>query len=195
MRRAVLSFTIFIAASSSAWAEEVVASRPAAQRSRLGLTASYLGETGTHPGLVLGVDLSLLHLGMAHELFVRGLLGGYVHSRLYWALFAGGEIGWRSTASFGLRGEVALGVAYLHTVLASPVYAVGSDGQVTATSDLGRPGVMPSASLGVGWDFGRRTRFPLTVMLRPIVFWQVPVNQTALVHFGGLLSFTYSLES
>ena len=192
MRRAVLSLALFIAPFAAARAE-VAVSRPVAQPPPLALTASYFGEVGTHPGLALGVDYTLAHLGDAHEVFVRGQVGGYLHPRLYWAAFAGGEVGWRSTTSFGLRGEVALGLAYLHTILASPVYAVGSDGQATATTDLGHPGVMPSATLGVGWDFGRRTGVPLAVMLRPIVFWQFPVNQSALVHFGGLLSFTYTL--
>jgi hypothetical protein len=154
--------------------------------------ASYFGEAGTRPGLVLGADFSLLQLGAPGELFARGQVGGFVHPRLYWSLFAGGELGARATASFGLRGELALGAAYLHTGLASPVYEVDGGG-VTRVEDAGRPGFMPSVSFGAGCDFGRRTGVPLAVMLRPVMYLQVPVNTSVLMHFAGLVSFTYTL--
>ncbi len=193
MRGSALLLAIMVATPSWARGEEIATANPAVDRSRLGVMASYFGETGTHPGLAFGVDYGLLRIGEPHELFARGQLGSYLHPRLYWGAFAGGELGWRSTASFGLRGELALGFAYLHTLLASPVYEVGSDGRARASTDFGRPNVMPSISFGAGWDLGRRTGVPLAVMLRPMVFWQLPVNHAALLHAAGLLSFTYSL--
>jgi hypothetical protein len=161
-------------------------------RKGVGISLSFLGENLTHPGVVAGVEYRLLAPRPGHELLVRAFLGAYLHPSLYWALLAGGELSYRLTAGFGLCAELTGGLGYLHTTVASPVYELGSDGQVAAVTDWGRPAFMPSASLGIGWDF-RDVGLPLRFMLRPQVFWQYPYNTHALTHVALLVGVTYSL--
>jgi hypothetical protein len=167
-----------------------VEAQPAARR--FGLTLSYFGDGGTHPGILAAAEYPVLGSGGKHEVLARVHLGGYVHPRMYSGLFTGGEVAYRATAGFGLRGEIAAGAAYLRTFIASDVYEVEPDGSVSETTDWGRSHFMPSASFGIGWDFGRRGGLPLAVMLRNQAFWEIPYNTRSLLHLAAIVGVAYT---
>jgi hypothetical protein len=152
---------------------------------------SYFGDAVLHPGLLVTGEYRLLGSGRPQQVFVRPYLGGYDHPRIVHALLAGAELGYRAVARFGLAGEAAAGLGYRHTFLGSTIYEV-KDGQITTPSDSGHPSFMPSVSLGGGWDFGRRSTLPLTVMLRSQLSWQIPFNTNAAMRVAALLHFVYS---
>ncbi len=163
-----------------------------AHTGRLGLTLSYFGETGTHPGMLAAVEYPLLRAGGKHQVLARAQLGGWIHPRMYAGLFTGGEVAYRATARFGLQGELAAGAAYLRTFVASDVYEVEPDGSVSRITDWGRSHFMPSASFGIGWDFGQRGGPPLAVMLRNQAFWEIPYNTRSLLHLTAIVGVTYT---
>ncbi|WNG33113.1 hypothetical protein F0U61_05400 [Archangium violaceum] len=168
---AVISAAAFF--SSPARAEE--------SPTRLPLTVAYFGETLVHPGLTVGTELSLVR-GDVGAVVLTGNLGGYVHPRNHVGLFASAEMGGRLTAPFGLYGELLVGAGYLHSFLQGPVYEVSRDGSVLPAADAGRPAVMPTASLGLGWDLQRNGVAPLALFTRLTLFGQFPFNQRLLPH-------------
>ncbi|WNG29904.1 hypothetical protein F0U62_42265 [Cystobacter fuscus] len=148
---------------------------------RLPLTVAYFGETLVHPGLTVGTELSLVR-GGSGAIILTGNLGGYVHPRNHVGLFASAEVGGRLTASFGLYGELLAGAGYLHTFLQGPAYVVSPDGAVQPAADTGRPSLLPTASLGLGWDLQRNGVAPLALFTRVTLFGQFPFNHRLLPH-------------
>ena len=150
---------------------------------RYALTAAYLGETITHPGATVGLEKYLLRKRQ-YKLFVGTNLGGYVHQRNHKALFATLQFGQRITFRSGWFVDQSIGVGYLITFLDGEVYTVNPTGSVEQMANTGRSHLMPSVSVGVGYDFTNKDIAKLQLFLRPQAFWQLPFNHYALLHIG-----------
>ena len=147
----------------------------------LALTLGYFGETITHPGATSGVEYYILENSW-YRLFLGGNLGGYVHIRNHIGLFVDAEIGNRFTAPFGLFGEILTGVGYLHTWPQGIIFERDADGGIREANNLGYPHLMPTLSLGFGWDFSRNDLPPVAYFIRLNAFGEYPFNGYLLPH-------------
>jgi hypothetical protein len=151
---------------------------------RSAVTVGYFGETITHPGLFAGYERNLMPSNR-YQLFLSFTLGGYAHRRNHTGLFSEVQLGQRLNFRSGLLLEQSIGIGYLHTLLnGGPVYEVNADGAVSKSRNPGRSHVMPSVSLGFGWNVARSENLPLLLFVRPRVFWQYPFNNYALPHLA-----------
>jgi hypothetical protein len=152
---------------------------------RLTWSAAYFGELLLHPGAVIGADYPLAQgrIGSsAIALIAAANFGSYVHPRNHVGAMLDAEAGGRIAFSCGVLLEAFVGLGYLHTVLAAPLYEVSDTGEVSRHTDLGRPAFMPVASVGTGWQLRGFAPF-----LRLQGFGQYPFNQHLLPHFALLL--------
>jgi hypothetical protein len=169
-----------------------------APRSPWSVNAAYYGETLTHPGLTVGVERELEFWGrrfglVEHGFFVGADAGAWWHARHAVVAFADVVVGYRLVFPRGFRLEALGGLGYLHAFAAGPVYAIGEDGAARRTIDGGRPGLMLTGSLGLGWDFSVLGIAPLSVFLRAGVLGQYPYNTAWLPHLQGQLGVSIPL--
>ena len=161
----------------------------------VGLSVAYYGETFTHPGVVAAAVFIPAHdARLRHALVVAPELGGYVHPRNHYALFAGAYVGYRFRAdrrAVGLVLQLQAGVAYQHTFVAGPVYTLDSDGDVTVGRDRGRATVKPSGALGLGYDLSARGSIPLEPFVRVEAHGRYPFNDYALFGFAAQVGAIY----
>jgi hypothetical protein len=151
---------------------------------RSAVTVGYFGETITHPGFFAGYEHNIMPQSR-YQLFLTLTLGGYVHRRNHTGLFSEVGLGQRLNFRSGLLLEQSIGIGYLGTFLnGGPVYEVNDNGAVSKSSNPGRSHLMPSVSLGFGWNVARQEELPLLLFVRPKVFWQYPFNNYALPHLA-----------
>ncbi|HEX8349305.1 MAG TPA: hypothetical protein VF598_05045 [Hymenobacter sp.] len=156
----------------------------AQETGRAAVTVGYFGETITHPGLFAGYEHNL-RPQKRYQLLLAATLGGYVHRRNHAGLFSEVGLGQRLHFRSGFFLEQSIGIGYLHTFLnGGPIYEVNDKGEVSESKNLGRPHLMPSISLGFGWNVAHSEKLPLLVFIRPRAFWQYPFNRYALPHLA-----------
>lgn len=142
-------------------------------------TVGYLGELAFHPGVIAGVELPVR--SRVGTIVVASNVGTYVHVRNHVGASIDVESGYRYTLRRVTLDALA-GIGYLHTFLAAPVYEVDDAGEVTRTTDLGRPSFMPMISVGVGLALARFAPY-----LRIVAFGQYPFNRHLLPHAAVVL--------
>jgi len=151
---------------------------------KIGFTAGYFGETVTHAGMNVGIE-HYPHQSDRHQMILAGNVGGYVHPRNNTSLFIRAQWGQRLNFKSGLFLDQFIGLGYLHQfVHGGDLYEVKPNGAVVKTPDSGQPLVMPSISLGTGYDFSKTTAYCMKVYLRPELFWKAPFNGYYLTHFA-----------
>ncbi len=170
--------------------------RAQAPPSRWGISLAYFGEFVTHPGVTISAERYLFNNG-TYQVFVGAQAGGYVHRRNHTGLFVGLETGHRITMKSGLFFDQHLGLGYLHTFLnGGDVFEADALRGAYEVKDGGRGHVMPSVSVGTGWTFRDGAGQPRwSVFARPVVFWQYPFNNYALVHPALQAGATYLLPA
>jgi len=160
----------------------------------LRLSIAYFGEMITHPGFEFGVERGILQ-SKRFELFWGGRLGMCTHRRNHTAVFLGVESGQRMLFPFGLFLDHKLGLAYLQSIpIGGPTYVVDAIGDVKEVRNLGRAHIMPSVTLGLGWDLEKHGLPPIRLFGRTQIFWQLPFNTTSLVHFGVLVGVSWRIK-
>lgn len=157
--------------------------RAAEHAGDVALFGAYFGETLTHPGLALGLELSLASSGtrggFRHAWVLSPELGGYHHPRNNLGLFIDVAFGWRALHRSGARVGIGVGVGYLHTLVDGRVYEV--DGAVVRrVHDGGRPHVMALVPVELGWTIALPRGHAVTPFLRAIPFVRYPYNGTFL---------------
>lgn len=147
-------------------------------------TFGFFGETLTHLGLNAGIEYSPLRSGK-YQMILAANVGGYVHKRNNTSLFVRGQWGQRVTFDSGLFLDQFMGLGYLHQFThGGAQYEVLPNGSVVGTPNSGRPMVMPSLSLGTGYDFSRENEKRPSIYFRPELFWKAPFNGYYLTHFA-----------
>jgi len=150
--------------------------------SKINISIGYYGETITHPGLIAGIEYTPVVLGK-YQMILALNAGGYVHKRNNTSFFVRGQWGQRITFNNGLFIEQFLGLGYLHQFThGGELYEVLPNGSIVETPDRGRPNIMPSVTLGLGYDFSKKGIANLSIFLRPELFWKAPFNGYYLTH-------------
>ena len=149
------------------------------------LTAAYFGETITHPGFNLGVEYILWEKRKL-KLISSANIGWYTHPRHHHALFLNLEGGFRATASYGLYTDLFVGIGYHHSWVNGDLYVANEADDVKVIWDAGRPHLMMTASLGLGWVFSKKSSSDIKAFVRLKPMFIYPVNHNMLIQ-GALM--------
>lgn len=144
---------------------------------------SYFGEGGLYPGFTINYERSLL-ANKNFELMVGARAGAYFHYRNHTGVFIMAQSGQRFRIYRRLFYEHYLGIGYLHSFLnGGDAYYVDAAGQVHKAAKTGNPHFMPSVSFGLSYSIFE-TKNPTRIFARPMIFWQIPFNNSSLAQFG-----------
>lgn len=150
----------------------------------LRMSVGYFGETLAHPGVNLGIEYGV-PVSTKEQMLVSLNVGGYVHPKNNTSLFIRGQWGQRFNLKSGLFFESFLGLGYLHQFThGGDKFEVKPNGAVVKIPNSGRPMVMPSVALGIGWNFHKNEKFFPSFYLRPELFWKAPFNGYYLTHIA-----------
>lgn len=144
---------------------------------------SYFSEGGLYPGFTFNYERSLL-ASNNFELMAAARAGSYFHYRNHTGVFIMAQSGQRFRLYRKLFYEHYLGIGYLHTFLSGgEAYYVDATGQVHKAANTGNPHFMPSVSFGLSYAIDA-VKNPARIFARPMIFWQIPFNQSSLVQYG-----------
>lgn len=164
-----------------------------AQKS-LNLGLGYFGETATHPGLVAHLEVEKSQSKKVSTLF-RADLGAYVHPRNHTGVFADVHAGLRRYRSSGIFTEQYLGLGTMLSFLnGDGVFQRDENGNIRRVSSFANLDIMPSVTLGIGYNFNQDSDGANLIYFRPKVFWQLPFNNLALPHFALQVGFIHRIN-
>ncbi len=174
-------FSIFIA---------LLAFLPAIQaQTNLNVGAGYFGHFATHPGVVLEGEMETMYSEKA-SLPLRVDLGFYSHPRYHDGIFLEVNYGFRRYFKSGLYLEESIGLGLLQTRINSDaVYNVDESGKATETGRFYAPDIMPSLTLGIGYQLSEQNQ----IWFRPKLFWQYPHKTSSNYHVAIQLGFSHQL--
>lgn len=161
-------------------------------QSLINVSAGYFGETGVYPGVVLELE----HENYRSKQFSTTSsldLGYYNHPRVHGAFFLDIHKGLRRTTSSGIMLESNLGLGVMFSYFNEEVYTMTEAGLFEETSRMANPDLMPSITLGLGYDFSNDRALRRMVWVRPKIFWQFPYNQLVLPHLSLQIGYTHTL--
>lgn len=162
-------------------------------QTRLNLGGGYFGQTLSHPGLVLELELEQ-SFSERISLPFRFDMGAYVHPRSHYGLFLDASFGFRQYFKSGLFLEEGVGAGIFQSWLHSDqVYEVDDAGRVSETSRINPSDFIPSVTLGLGYNLSGNSEKRNLIWLRPKVYWQVPHKTTSTYNFALQLGFTHTL--
>lgn len=103
-----------------------------------------------HPGVQIGTEFKWKE-GPNFRLYPGINVGYMYHRHLFQAVFVNVEIGYDYKTSFGINAKGKIGLGYLHTFTTQQEYQFDNGGYVSR-ADKGNMRVMPSLSLGLGYN-------------------------------------------
>ncbi len=115
----------------------------------VGLPFTPLLPAPIHPGMALGTEFTVNQRTWSSSL-VSVNLGYYFHKNLNQAVFLQASYGYEFRGGFGLSSQVSIGLGYLHVIRNQPEYKL-ENGTYVATSGLGRPRLLLSPSIDIGY--------------------------------------------
>lgn len=152
----------------------VAASRPDEPVKPRRVTLSYFGDKIQSPGGRIGYEAAMW-FRPPHELVLGATIGGY-YDPAGWGLFIFGEGGYRITLPFGLFFDVRIGLGY-NAVTRPGMAFTNFEGAEMIGPPVVSNYLMPLAFGGLGYDFLRPARVPLSLFARAGVFGQYASNE------------------
>jgi len=153
--------------------------------------SGYLGifSKTIHPGISLGT-YHLYRSGEKHELLQTFKVSYFYHRHVQHGIQLYSEGGYRYLTKSGIYGEALLGAGYLHSIVNQEIF-VFKDGKYVKKTNLGRPQLMISTGLGIGYDLEKKCETPLRIFLlyqfwmqTPFVNKYVPLLPNTALHLG-----------
>ncbi|MFO0576527.1 MAG: hypothetical protein U1A78_21185 [Polyangia bacterium] len=138
------------------------------------VTLSYFGDKIQHPGGRVGYEAAMW-FRPPHELLLGATIGGY-YDPAGWGLFIFGEGGYRITLSFGLFFDVRVGLGYNAVTRPGMVYS-NFEGAEMVGPPIVSNYLMPLGFGGLGYDFYRAARVPISLFARAGLFGQYASNE------------------
>ena len=158
---------------------------------QLNFGAGYFGQTVTHPGIVLEMEYET-YKSSTMSLPFRVDLGFYSHPRNHMGLFLDINYGFRRYFDSGLFLEESIGIGVLGSALNDAVFKVDENGIVSEGSKLNPPQLMPSLTLGIGYNLTNKNENSMNLIwLRPKISWQIPHKTTASFSPALQIGFTH----
>lgn len=109
-----------------------------------------LFNTPVHPGLQAGTEFRWKE-GRRFSLYPTVNLGYMFHRKLFQGLYVNVEVAFDVKTGFGLNLKSRLGLGYLHTFNTQQEYQF-SDGIYESKADKGNSRLMPSFTIGLGYN-------------------------------------------
>ncbi|MFC2160525.1 hypothetical protein ACFLRX_02605, partial [Acidobacteriota bacterium] len=147
-----------------------------------------------HPGFAVGTEYAYSEKKRG-RLFQSLHAGYFNHEFSAKAFFAQTGVGYRYTLGFGLFADTDLSLGYIHSFHPTDIFAQNSQGEYEQVKDKGKAGFMISWALGIGYDFSKKTGWPVSLFLRFQPFLQTPYSKEtsvlpqSFVHFGLRVNF------
>jgi len=126
-----------------------------------------------HPGLLLGVEY-YYSKNDKNQLFQTLNIGGYLHKGFEHGLFLNTDVGYRHVFPWGIIDDILLGIGYLHTFSDNDVFKQDNKGRYVKITEYGNPRFIADASVGLGYDFSKKTRLSIQPYLRYQFFIELP---------------------
>ena len=179
----VVVFLVFFTTLASA-------QRDSSRLQRIGF--SYFSEGGWYPGFAFNYEKKLL-ANSSFQLLLAAKTGAYFHYQNHTGVFVMIQSGQRFRLYKELYFEHFLGIGYLHSFLnGGDAYYVNATGQVQKANDAGNPHFMPSISVGLSYDHAGK--LPVILFVRPMLFWQIPFNQSSLLQYAVEVGTLFKLK-
>ena len=164
-------------------------------QTRINIGGGYFGQTATHPGIVLEYEMERMYSEKA-SLPVRFDAGFYSHPRNHYGIFADVSIGFRRYFKSGLFLEESIGIGVLETAINSDgIYSVDDNGNVTEVSGFNPPDLMPSITLGIGYNLTKGSSTQNLLWFRPKIYWQYPHKTSSTFNPAIQLGFTHTIKT
>ena len=155
----------------------------------------YFGKHATYSGLVLETEMEYMFSEKA-SLPLRLDLGFYVQPRQSTGIFLDLNAGFRRYFKSGFFLEESVGIGVLETFLHSDaVYMVDDSGDVSEASRANPPQLMPSITLGFGYNLSQGSGKQNLIWMRPKVYWEVPHWELSTYSFAIQVGFTHTISS
>jgi hypothetical protein len=140
---------------------------------KYGFSLGYFGYRFNNVGFQIGVEN---YLASTNNYVV---LGGvnilyYNQKDIQSAVAMNARIGQRYTAGFGLFLESYLGIGLQQTLYVNKTFDYNSGQSTISETKMSKTGIIPNISLGLGYDFSKKTKIPLKFYLRPSIYWLYP---------------------
>lgn len=127
-----------------------------------------------HPAVAVGTEITHWR-NDPHHVFSPVKLGFFYNKYSTHGLYLTGGIGYRYLFNFGLFADVGAELGYLHTV--RPIKKLKfKDGVYKKQTEFGKPSLMMTSFLSVGYDFNPVFQWRWAVFLRYMPFGQTPYN-------------------
>ena len=146
------------------------------------------------PGVLVGAEHTWVERGRARWFQTAG--GGYLRQRwVQHGVLLQTETGGSLRLVRHLYGEALLGVGYFHSISERPLYDPATGRQRT---ELGKPSVMPSVSMGLAWSLNGAGTLPISIFVRQQLLLQAPfapgIGATVIPHTAFHLGFRYGMQ-
>jgi hypothetical protein len=150
---------------------------------KFGLSISYNAYKIANPGLQIGLEKNIATT--SNYQIVRGLhLQFHSQKDKQTAIGLNARLGMRYTTTFGLMLENHVGLGVQQTIYTSQVFDLSTNPIAESSTKTSKLGIKPNIALGFGYDFDKKTNFPVLFYVRPSFNWLYPdlnlVMQTAM---------------
>ncbi|MFK7971803.1 MAG: hypothetical protein AB8F95_15660 [Bacteroidia bacterium] len=125
-----------------------------------------------HPGLRLAKNWSQGRKdGKEHYGFRELAIGAFHHKQFQNSVYATYNFGYHRELGLGIHAEAMAGLGYMHSFSGKAIYKPQDNGDWKQVADWGRPNVVVSTQLGLGYDI---KGFPLKPFIRYELMMQGP---------------------
>jgi len=122
-------------------------------------------------------------------------VGFFHHPRYQTGLFVDVNYGFRQYFKSGLFLEESIGLGLLEGILSSDgVYEVDDNGNVTDATILNKLDLMPSLTLGIGYDLSSSKNKKNLIWIRPQAYYQYPFRTTSAYNFALQVGYTHTIN-
>jgi hypothetical protein len=169
IKRAICTGLCFIGVLS------VTASQPQTTNSNNGLAIAYWGTLTSNPGIKLGLEKTYLK---ASKYTITGSASLILNRKTDIYTSAGILMGnsLRKTGKSGLYFEHGLNYGYLGSYYDFDLYRTNTDQQIVNVGRKWVSSIILGYSLGVGYDFSKRTDANWQLFMKPGIYYRFPNN-------------------
>ncbi|MFC2090365.1 hypothetical protein ACFLT1_06270 [Bacteroidota bacterium] len=164
-------------------------------QTNINIGGGYHGHFLTHPGAVLEIESERVFSEKA-SLPIRLDVGLYSHPRNHTGLFMDLNFGYRKYLKSGFFFEESVGIGVLQSFLNSDdVYEVDESGNMSESSRAMPIDLLPSITLGLGYNLSKDGTNRNLIWMRPKIAWQIPHKISSLYHISLQIGFTHTINT
>jgi len=120
-------------------------------------------NTPIHPGAQLGTEFDW-KTSKHFKIYPSVNIGYMFHRKLFQGIYANVEIGFDYKSNFGINIKSKIGLGYLHTFTTRQEFQL-KNGKYESKRDRGNSRIMPSITLGVGYDLNKNDPYSTEIFV------------------------------